>query len=91
MAKELGIDDATVRAFRHFFITFALDRDGKPTQVMKWVGHHDLSVILIYYHLSDEESQKAMASILPETSAGQGEEGSEQAQNEDNFDGKHAA
>ena len=83
VARELHIEGATVHGFRHFFITFTADLGVQPLQLMEWVGHHDLSVILTYYHLSDEESQKAMTSISPETSAGQGEGDPEQAQNEE--------
>ncbi len=91
VAERLGIEDATVHGLRHCFVTLAADRGVQPMQLMHWVGHRDLSVILTYYHLSDGESQKAMASISPTTSAGQSEEDSEQAQNEDSFDEKDAA
>ena len=46
VAKDLDVEDATVHAFRHFFITFAADRGKKPTQVMAWVCRRDLAVIL---------------------------------------------
>ena len=82
VAKELGIEDATVHGFRHFFITYAADSGIQPLQLMQWVGRHDLSVILTYYHLSDEESQKAMASIRGDL---------KQGQKEDSFDEKEAA
>jgi len=58
---------------------------------MKWAGHKDLETTLIYYHDDDEASQRAVASISFEMSAGQGETDSEQAQIEDSFDGKDAA
>ncbi len=90
-AARVGIGDATVHAFRHFFITFAADRGVQPLQLMRWVGHRDLSVILGYYHLGDAESQRGMQSLSSATGAGRDEIVQQQAQNKDNFHEQDAA
>ena len=90
-AERAGIGDTTVYVFRHFFITFAADRGVQPLQLMRWVGHHNLSVILTYYHLGDAESQRGMESLSSTTGAGHDETVHEQAQNEDSSDEQDAA
>lgn len=60
---KVGIDRGTVHEFRHFFVSLCAQRGVSPFQLMEWVGHRDLSTVLIYYHGADEASQRAMASV----------------------------
>lgn len=66
--KKLQIPAGTVHTFRHFFISFCANHGVEPFKLMKWVGHADTAMVLRYYSLGDEESQRAMREIPFETS-----------------------
>jgi integrase len=78
--KRLGIARGTVHAFRRFFISFCANNGVEPFQLMRWVGHSDISMVLRYYNLGDDESLRAMAGVpfcgpgdAPETDPKQGQ------------------
>jgi integrase len=86
--KRLGIADGNLHSFRRFFISFSANHGVEPFQLMRWVGHSDLSTVLTYYRLGESESLRAMASVpfcgpgdAPETDP-------KQAQNEHNSDAR---
>lgn len=53
-----------LHSLRHFFETFCVN-SGIPQRVVdSWMGHRsDRSMASVYYHLSDEESQRFMGSL----------------------------
>ena len=58
--KRLKITAGNMHAFRRFFISYCANNGVPPFQVMAWVGHADVSMVLRYYHLDDSESRRAM-------------------------------
>lgn len=64
-----------IHSFRHSFETICINA-GIPQRVVDaWLGHSDRSMAAVYYHLSDEESQKFMHAVpfgtgAPAVSAG---------------------
>ncbi len=86
--RKVHIEDGTVHGFRHFFITHCADSGVPPLQLMEWVGHADLRVILDYYHSSDEASRRVMASVSFGGDANPCDANSKQAQIEDTSNGK---
>lgn len=65
LGLPVGRDDGfTVHSLRHFFRTFTVNA-GVPERVVdNWLGHApDKSMGSLYYHLSDEDSQKFMKQV----------------------------
>ncbi len=67
--QQLGIPAGrnggyTIHSLRHFFRTYAVN-NGIPERVINiWLGHApDRSMGSVYYHLSDEESQRFMSEL----------------------------
>jgi integrase len=56
---RLGIK-GHLHTFRHFFISYCADRGVPLFQLMKWVGHADVSTVMHYYALHDAESMNTM-------------------------------
>lgn len=60
----LAEDGYTIHSLRHFFETYCVNA-GIPQRVVDaWMGHQgDKSMSAVYYHLSDEESQRFMQNL----------------------------
>ena len=50
-----GIRHGTVHTTRHYFCAFAANNGVSPFKVMKILGHGSLDIVLLYYHLGDNE------------------------------------
>lgn len=50
-----SVTRGTVHTFRHFFCSFAANNRIPPFQVMKILGHGSLDIVLLYYHVTDDE------------------------------------
>ncbi len=61
--RQLKIRTGNVHSFRRFFISHCANSGVPPFQVMTWVGHADMSMVLRYYNLADSESRRAMAGV----------------------------
>lgn len=57
--RRLGIE-GSLHTFRHFFISHCANSGVPPFQLIKWVGHANVSTVMQYYALRDEESLSAM-------------------------------
>ena len=58
-----GFIDGRLHSFRHFFCSLCAN-SGVPEQtLMSWLGHRSSKMIRRYYHLHDQESQRAMKKV----------------------------
>jgi len=62
-----------LHTFRHFFISHCANSGVPPFQLIKWVGHADVSIVMHYYALRDEESLWTMKKLSTQD-AKQGEQ-----------------
>jgi integrase len=53
--RAAGVKRGTLHGFRHFFVSTMANANVSPFKVMKIVGHKSLDIILVYYHLSEDE------------------------------------
>ena len=60
--RALSIEGC-LHTFRHFFISYCANSGVPPFQLMKWVGHADVTTVTIYYELRDAESLWAMRKL----------------------------
>jgi integrase len=86
--KQAGIQEGKLHTFRHFFISYCANQGVPPPMVMKWVGQRDLAVIMEYYHLTNEESHRAMSSLSFGASASPKGADSNKHKNKDSGHGK---
>ena len=59
---KLGLE-GHLHAFRHFFASHCANNGVPPFQLVKWLGHADVSMVMHYYELHDEESVWAMKKL----------------------------
>jgi len=59
---KLGLE-GHLHAFRHFFASHCANNGVPPFQLVKWLGHADVSMVMHYYKLHDEESVWAMKKL----------------------------
>ena len=57
-----------LHTFRHFFISHCANHGVPPFQLIKWVGHADVGMVMNYYALHDEESKWTMKKLSTVTS-----------------------
>jgi integrase len=63
LVDEVGLKDARLHSFRHFFCSECAAR-GVPEQVVKsWLGHQSSAMVRRYFHLHDEESQRQIRKL----------------------------
>ena len=55
--------DGHLHTFRHFFISYCANSGVPPFQLIKWVGHADVGMVMNYYALKDEESLWTMKKL----------------------------
>lgn len=53
--KAADLPRGTLHTFRHVFCSFAANNNIPAFQVMKILGHGSLEIVLIYYHVDDDE------------------------------------
>lgn len=61
--KAAGIAKGTTHTFRHAFCSFMANSGVPPLMVMKIMGHASLDIVLIYYHVRDEQLLSALAGL----------------------------
>jgi integrase len=57
-AKEFKL-----HSFRHHFASLCANHAVAYRKALSWLGHSDSSILALYYHLSDSDSQAAMESL----------------------------
>ena len=62
LLAELGLK-GHLHTFRHFFASYCANRGVSPFQLIKWLGHADVSMVMHYYELHDEEALRAMKKL----------------------------
>ncbi|MCZ7581798.1 MAG: site-specific integrase, partial [Fimbriimonadaceae bacterium] len=58
--KRAGIAEGKVHTFRHFFITYCINKGVSPFMIAEWVGHSSLAMVMRYYRASAKESRRIM-------------------------------
>ncbi|HUW31647.1 MAG TPA: site-specific integrase, partial [Planctomycetota bacterium] len=56
---QLGLK-GHLHTFRHFFTSHCANNGVPPFQLIKWLGHADVGMVMHYYDLHDEESLSTM-------------------------------
>ena len=64
-AKEAGVPDKKrkLHTFRHFFASFCANNGVAMAKLMKWMGHSSVEMVMKYYSLGEDESQRAMLNV----------------------------
>jgi integrase len=52
-----------LHSFRHHFASLCANHQVAYRKALTWLGHSDSSILALYYHLSDSDSQAAMESL----------------------------
>jgi integrase len=71
LCQELRFPDHKafkVHSFRHHFASLCANHHVAYRKALAWLGHSDSSILQLYYHLSDEDSQAAMTSLATKPS-----------------------
>lgn len=58
-----GFEHGRLHSFRHYFASQVANANKPPLMLQRWLGHLDSSIVDIYYHLSDRESQRHMTEL----------------------------
>jgi|GEM_PF-753116 len=61
--KFARADKFKLHSFRHHFASLCANHQVAYRKALAWLGHSDSSVLQLYYHLSDADSQAAMAAL----------------------------
>ena len=56
-------DEFKLHSFRHHFASLCANHAVTYRKALAWLGHSDSSILELYYHLSDSDSQAAMQSL----------------------------
>ena len=60
--SKLGLQ-GHLHTFRHFFTSHCANNGVPPFQLIKWLGHADVGMVMHYYELHDEESLWTMKKL----------------------------
>jgi integrase len=63
--KAVNIDHGTVHTFRHCFCAYLANNCPQvtPFQVMKFMGHSSLDIVMTYFHAGPQDLVSAMATV----------------------------
>jgi hypothetical protein len=61
--KFLKASEFKLHSFRHHFASLCANHAVAYRKALSWLGHSDSSILALYYHLSDSDSQAAMESL----------------------------
>ncbi len=61
--KAAGVERGTLHSYRHFFVSTMANANVSPFKVMKIVGHSSLDIILLYYHIREDELLDAVDGV----------------------------
>ena len=56
-----------LHSFRHHFASLCANHQVAYRKALAWLGHSDSSILQLYYHLSDSDSQSAMEALAGES------------------------
>jgi len=62
-ANNTGFRSGRLHSFRHYFASQCANRGVPERVVIEWLGHHDSTMIRIYYHLHDRDAQRFMRAL----------------------------
>jgi len=58
-----------LHSFRHYFASLCANHNVAYRKVLAWLGHSSSQMLDLYYHLHDEDSQKAMIALAKSDNA----------------------
>lgn len=61
--KFHGADKFKLHSFRHHFASLCANHQVAYRKALAWLGHSDSSILQLYYHLTDSDSQAAMEAL----------------------------
>jgi integrase len=61
--KFAGADKFKLHSFRHHFASLCANHQVAYRKALAWLGHSDSSILQLYYHLTDSDSQAAMEAL----------------------------
>jgi integrase len=61
--KFPGADKFKLHSFRHHFASLCANHQVAYRKALAWLGHSDSSILQLYYHLTDSDSQAAMEAL----------------------------
>ncbi len=61
--KFAGAEKFKLHSFRHHFASLCANHAVAYRKALSWLGHSDSSILALYYHLSDSDSQAAMTAL----------------------------
>jgi hypothetical protein len=56
-------DEFKLHSFRHYFASLCANHQVAYRKALAWLGHSDSSILQLYYHLTDSDSQAAMEAL----------------------------
>jgi hypothetical protein len=59
-------DEFKLHSFRHYFASLCANHQVAYRKALAWLGHSDSSILQLYYHLTDSDSQAAMEALAGE-------------------------
>lgn len=62
-AKKAGVPHGTTHTLRHAFCSYLANSGVIPFATMKIMGHRSLDIVLVYYHIDQQQLTQAMASV----------------------------
>ena len=66
LCEQLKFPKATefkLHSFRHHFASLCANHAVAYRKALAWLGHSDSSILALYYHLTDSDSQAAMEAL----------------------------
>jgi integrase len=61
--KFAKADGFKLHSFRHHFASLCANHQVAYRKALAWLGHSDSSILQLYYHLTDSDSQAAMEAL----------------------------
>jgi site-specific recombinase XerD len=61
--QKAGIARGTVHTFRHLFCSFMANNQVPPFKVMTIMGHGSMDIVLMYYHVNDQELLRSLEGV----------------------------
>jgi integrase len=71
LGVETEIEKGRLHSFRHFFCSECANHNVPGLNLMAWLGHKNSEMMQYYYHLSDAQSQSAMARLAEQQASAQ--------------------
>jgi hypothetical protein len=74
LCAECGFENAQqykLHTFRHHFASLCANNNVAYRKALTWLGHSSSQMLELYYHLHDEDSQKATAALADDESQGE--------------------